>query len=45
VAGTNLFLLNYQSRDVTSLHTELGLRGETSFAGSKASRYLCRFLL
>jgi outer membrane autotransporter protein len=36
VAGASIFALNYQSRDVTSSRTELGLRGETSFASSDA---------
>ena len=32
VAGTNLFALSYQERDVTASRSELGLRGDTSFA-------------
>jgi outer membrane autotransporter protein len=36
VAGTNLFALSYQSKDVTASRAELGLRGDTSFAMQEA---------
>jgi uncharacterized protein with beta-barrel porin domain len=37
VAGTNLFALAYQSNDVTASRSELGLRGDASFAMQDAT--------